>query len=222
MGVDANLAPSANLQINSYLAKTETPGRDGNDMAFYGRIAYRDPKWNLWLNYLDVQDNFNAEAGFVQRTGIRTTKGYFSPTPRPKTGRVKLFEPMYVLTYTTDQTNRLVYRNHHLMLGTTLRDDTFINVFYQKTLDVLDVPFRIRPDVTIPAGLVRHARVVLHGEQQPGQAHLRARDGVAGAVLRRHAAEPVGGRGHSRHQPVLGGSAIQPQRRARCRGAIFW
>ena len=49
---------------------------------------------------------------------------------------------MYVLTYTTDQSNRLVYRNHHLMLGTTLRDDTFINVFYQKTLDVLDTPFR--------------------------------------------------------------------------------
>ena len=57
---------------------------DGQDMAFYGRVAYRDPRVNLWLNYLDVQDNFNAEAGFVQRTGIRTTKAYFSPTPRPK------------------------------------------------------------------------------------------------------------------------------------------
>jgi len=57
-----------------------------------------------------------------------------------------------VLTYTTDQINRLVYRNHHLMLGTTLRDDTFINVFYQNTFDVLDVPFRIRPDVVIPPG----------------------------------------------------------------------
>ncbi len=153
LGVDANLAPSANLQIQSYIAKTETPGKDGNDMAYFGRIAYRDPKWNLYLNYLDVQENFNAEAGFVQRTGIRTTKAHFGPTPRPSKGSVKLFEPMYVLTYTTDQNNRLVYRNHHLMLGTTLRDDTFINVFYQKTLDVLDVPFRIRPDVTIPVGV---------------------------------------------------------------------
>ena len=153
MGVDANLAPSPNLQVQSYIAKTETPGKDGNDMAMFGRIAYRDPKWNLYLNYLDVQENFNAEAGFVQRTGIRTTKGHFGPTPRPTKGNVKLFEPMYVLTYTTDQDNRLVYRNHHLMLGTTLRDDTFINVFYQRTLDVLDAPFRIRPDVTIPAGV---------------------------------------------------------------------
>ncbi len=152
MGVDANLAPSANMQVQSYIAKTETPGKNGNDMAFFGRIAYRDPKWNLYVNYLDVQENFNAEAGFVQRTGIRTTKAHFGPTPRPKSGNVKLFEPMYVLSYTTDQSNRLIFRQHHVMLGTTMRDDTFINVFYQNTLDVLDVPFRIRPDVVIPVG----------------------------------------------------------------------
>jgi hypothetical protein len=152
MAVDANLAPSANLQVQGFLARTETPDRIGKDLAWFGRVAYRDPNWNLYLNYLDIQDNFNAEAGFVQRTGIRTTKGHFGPTPRPKTGNVKLYEPMYVLTYTTDQSNRLVYRQHHAMLGTTLRDDTFVNVFYQNTLDVLDAPFRIRPDVTIPAG----------------------------------------------------------------------
>ena len=83
MGVDANLALSRNLQVNSFLAKTATPGRDSRDMAFYGRVAYRDPQWNVWLNYLDVQDNFNDEVGFVQRRGVKTTKVYFSPTPRP-------------------------------------------------------------------------------------------------------------------------------------------
>ncbi|HEX8029419.1 MAG TPA: DUF5916 domain-containing protein [Vicinamibacterales bacterium] len=169
MGVDANLAPSSNLQVQSYLAKTETPGKEGNDMAVFGRIAYRDPNWNLYLNYLDVQENFNAEAGFVQRTGIRTTKGHFGPTPRPKTGRVKLFEPMYVLTYTTDQTNRLVGRQHHLMLGTTLRDDTFINVIYQETLDVLDAPFRIRPDVTIPVGSYKMNEWIFSLNSSPGK-----------------------------------------------------
>jgi hypothetical protein len=152
MGVDANIVPTSNLQMQAYIAKTETPGKSGDDMAYFGRIAYRDQNWNLYLNYLDIQDNFNAEAGFVQRTGIRTTKAHFGPTPRPKKGNIKLLEPMYVLTYTTDQDNRLIYRQHHLMLGTTLRDDTFINVVYQKTFDVLDLPFRIRPDVTIPVG----------------------------------------------------------------------
>jgi hypothetical protein len=169
MGVDANLALSRSLQINSYLAKTATPGRAGRDMAFYGRIAYRDPNWNLWLNYLDVQDNFNAEAGFVQRTGIRTTKAYFSPTPRPKKGNIKLMEPMYVLTYSTDQDNRLIGRLHHLMHGTTLRDDSFINVIYQRNLDVLDLPFRIRPTVVIPPGAYTMDEWVFSYNTSPGR-----------------------------------------------------
>ena len=85
-GADANLVLGKNLQVNSYVAKTDTPGLQGNDMAFFGRVAYRDPAWNVWLNYLDVQDNFNDEVGFVQRRGVKTTKAYFSPTPRPGVG----------------------------------------------------------------------------------------------------------------------------------------
>ena len=71
------------FQVNGYLAKSATPGLNGSDMAWFGRVSYRDPACNLWVNYLDVQDNFNAEVGFVQRRGVRTTKAYFSPTPRP-------------------------------------------------------------------------------------------------------------------------------------------
>jgi hypothetical protein len=169
MGVDANLAIGRSMQVTSFLAKTETPGKDGEDMSFYGRIAYRDPKWNLWLNYLDVQDNFNAEAGFVQRTGVRTTKAYFGPTPRPNWGNIKMMEPMYVLTYITDQTNRMVGRQHHYMLGTTLRDDSFINVVFNQTLDVLDAPFRIRPNVTIPAGTYRMNEWMFTYNTSPGR-----------------------------------------------------
>jgi len=112
MGVDGNFSLGNSFQVNSYVAKTATdagqpwlggrPIGEGNDMAFYGRVAYRDPRWQLWVNYLDVQENFNPEAGFLQRTGgHRTTKAYVSRTPRPKKGNIKLIEPMYVLTYTT-------------------------------------------------------------------------------------------------------------------------
>jgi hypothetical protein len=169
MGVDANLYIGRSLQVNSFLAKTATPGRVGRDMAFYGRVAYRDPNWNVWLNYLDVEDNFNAEAGFVQRTGVRTTKAYFSPTPRPKRASIKLMEPMYVITYMTDQTGRIVGRQHHYMVGTTLRDDSFINVVFQQTLDVLDRPFRIRPNVTIPRGTYQMNEWMLTYNTSPGR-----------------------------------------------------
>ncbi len=152
IGADANLVLARNLQVNSYIAKTATPGLDGRDMAWFGRIQYRDPAWNLWVNYLDVQDNFNAEVGFVQRRGVRTTKAYFSPTPRPARAHIRLMEPMVVLTYITDQQNRMVGRTQHFMVGTYLDDGSFVNVIYQRNLDVLDVPFQIQRNVRIPVG----------------------------------------------------------------------
>ena len=66
-------------------------------------------------------------------------------------------------------------------------------MIYQKTLDVLDVPFRIRPDVTIPVGTYQMNEWYLHLQHQPGPPHLRARHGIADGVLRRHAPEHVGG-----------------------------
>jgi hypothetical protein len=152
MGLDANLAVGRNLQVSSFVAKTSTPGLTGRDMAVYGRIAYRTPAWNLWYNYLDVQNNFNPEVGFVQRRGVKVNKAYFSPTPRPGKAHIRLMEPMLVVTYITDQSNRMVGRTIHTMLGTTLDDGSFINVIYQKNLDVLDTPFRIQPAVSIPIG----------------------------------------------------------------------
>jgi hypothetical protein len=155
MGLDANLAVGANLQINSFLAKTATPGRNGDDMSFYGRIAYRDPAWNLWVNYLDVQDNFNAEVGFVQRTGVKTTKAYISRTPRPGKWNVRVMDPMFVFTYITDQQNRMIGRTQHFMTSASFDDGSFANVIYQKNLDVLDAPFQIQPGVRIPIGMYR-------------------------------------------------------------------
>ena len=152
IGADANIVLGKSLQLNSFVAKTDTPGLSGKDTAMFGRIAYRDPAWNVWLNYLDVGDNFNAEVGFVQRRGVKTTKAYFSPTPRPGVAGIRMLGPMVVISYITDQQNRMVGRTQHFMNGFYMQDGSFINVIYQRDLDVLDKPFLIAKGVTIPVG----------------------------------------------------------------------
>jgi len=152
IGADANIVLGKSLQLNSFVAKTDTPGLSGKDTAIFGRIAYRDPGWNVWLNYLDVGDNFNDEVGFVQRRGVKTTKAYLSPTPRPGVAGIRMLEPMVVITYITDQQNRMVGRTQHFMNGFYMQDGSFINVIYQRDLDVLDRPFEITKGVTIPVG----------------------------------------------------------------------
>jgi hypothetical protein len=156
LGADANFVLGKSLQVNSFVAKTDTPGLAGKDTAFFGRIAYRDPAWNVWLNYLDVGENFNAEVGFVQRRGVKTTKAYFSPTPRPGVAGIRMLEPMVVITYITDQQNRMVGRTQHFMNGFYMQDGSFFNVIYQRDLDVLDVPFQIAKGVTIPVGTYKY------------------------------------------------------------------
>ena len=63
----------------------------------------------------------------------------------------------------------MVGRQHHYMLGTTLRDDSFINVIFQQTLDVLDQPFRIRPTVVIPTGTYQMNEMMFTFNTSPGK-----------------------------------------------------
>ena len=132
IGADANLVLGKSLQVNSFVAKTQTPGLKGKDMAFFGRVAYRDPAWNVWVNYLDVQDNFNAEVGFVQRRGRADDESVLQPDAASRKAGVRMMEPMFVLTYITDQRNRMVGRTQHFMIGIYLHDGSFINVIYQR------------------------------------------------------------------------------------------
>ena len=169
IGADTTLALLGNLQINSFIAKTSSPNVTSGDMGLFGRVAYRSPAWNLYAQYLDLQDNFNPEVGFVPRRGVRVSTAYFSRTPRPRRAHIRLMEPMLIVRYTTDQHNRLVTRQLHHMVGITLDDGSFINVIVNRWLDVLDQPFPIRKNVTIPTGTYRFNEVYLTYNTSPAR-----------------------------------------------------
>lgn len=155
VALDTSLAPSKNLTINSFLAKTSTPGITEGELAFHGRATFRNPSWSLYAQCLDVQDNFNAEVGFVPRRGIRTSQVHIENNPRPERFRIRVLSPMVNITYTTDQNNRLITRKVHNMIGITLQDGTYINFIYNRYLEHLDNPFPIQPGVIIPPGTYR-------------------------------------------------------------------
>jgi hypothetical protein len=150
--VDTTLALTSAFTVNSFLAKTSTPGIAGGDLGFFGRAAFLDSRWNVYGEYTDLQDNFNAEVGFVPRVGIRTTKLHVERNPRPNRFGIRLMEPMINLTYTTDQHNRLLTRRVHHMVGTRFQNGAYLNVVYNRNFEWLDEPFRIQRDVTIPVG----------------------------------------------------------------------
>ena len=67
---DTTLALHRNLTMTGFIAKTETPGISTGQMAGYARGTWLSPAWHLFGEYIDLQDNFNPEVGFVPRVGI--------------------------------------------------------------------------------------------------------------------------------------------------------
>jgi hypothetical protein len=167
--VDTTLALTRSFTINSFLAKTSTPGLVDGDLAFYGRAAFRNSRWNIYGQYMDLQDNFNAEVGFVPRVGIRTTKFHIERNPRPNKYGIRLMEPMINMTYTTDQHNRLLSRRVHHMVGTRFQNGAYLNVMYNRSFERLDVPFRIQRGVTIPAGTYAFGELDLSFNSNPAR-----------------------------------------------------
>ena len=151
---DAVLAPTRSLSFHTFLARTSTPGVTDGQQAFHARALFLNTKWNSYAEYTDIQDNFNAEVGFVPRTGIRTSKVHIERNPRPG-GWIRVMEPMFTVTNTTDQHNRLLTRRLHHMVGTRLRNGAYINVVHNRIFDRLDVPFVLQNTVTIPVGEYR-------------------------------------------------------------------
>jgi len=151
---DATIAPTQSFSIHSFLARTSTPGIADNQQAFHGRALFQNSQWNTYGEFTDIEEHFNAEAGFVPRTGIRRSTLHIERNPRPG-GIIRVMEPMFNIDYITDQQNRLITRRLHHMVGTRFQDGAYLNVVLNRWLEVLDEPFAIQRDVTIPAGVYR-------------------------------------------------------------------
>jgi len=151
---DTLIQPTPSFSLHSFIAKTATPGVTDDEQAFLARAAFQNSRWNSELEFTDIDDNFNAEAGFVPRTGIKTTRLHIERNPRPG-GLIRVMEPMLNIEYITDQNNRLVTRRIHHMVGTRFQNGAYLNIVLNRWLDVLDQPFAIQRGVAIPAGVYR-------------------------------------------------------------------
>jgi len=67
-GVDGRLAIGRYTLLNGWLSKTDTPGLDGDDLAFSIKGSYDSAAWSHGIQYTELQPNFNPEVGFLSRT----------------------------------------------------------------------------------------------------------------------------------------------------------
>ena len=167
---DTTLAVHRNLTMTGFVAKTQTPGLTSGDMASYGRATWLSPAFHVYTEFADLQENFNPEVGFVPRLGIRTSKFHGEWNPRPDRFNIRMFDPMWNITYTTDQHNRLLTRRIHNMIGTYFEDGSSVTFYYNDHFEQLDIPFPIRnAGVTVPAGTYRFGEWVFSYRSDPSR-----------------------------------------------------
>jgi hypothetical protein len=151
-GLDFTLAPHPALSVNGFVAGTSTAGEGGDGMGGHVRAAWLDPRWNVYGEFTNLADEFNPEVGFVPRRGIRTSKLHLERTPRPGRFGIRVLQPMYNITYTTDQGGRLLSQRHHYMVGSDWEDGSTFIVWYNDYRERLDEPFVLRPGLVVAPG----------------------------------------------------------------------
>ena len=153
-GVDSFLRFFEKLEVSSYLMRTDTPAREGQDGAQRLGIIWRDDDWAASGEYEEVQPNFNPEVGFVRRTDTSHYSTELIWRPRPRNSRRIRNYTLGASAeyYAASSSGALETEQQGVTTGLALQSGASIAATATHTFDRLDAPFAIRPGVVIPVG----------------------------------------------------------------------
>ena len=152
-GVDGLFAILDTVRVNTYLARTRTPGLSGDDIAYLGQFDWNADRYGLQLERLSVGANFNPEVGFARRRDIRKTRASARFSPRPENlPLVRQFSYQADFAYITTGGGRLESRRASLEFDSEFENGDSFNLLYAREYELLEAPFQIATGVAIPAG----------------------------------------------------------------------
>jgi hypothetical protein len=154
-GADANFRFFRYLSWNSFFVKSETPDAAGGELSWKTSLGWEDNFHHYQYSVLNVDDGFQADIGFVRRTGVRKHFVDAGVRPRPawlrKFGFLE-FHPHNRLNRYTDLDNDEITRSDHWAASLFFERGGFIEYAVNPRMDTLVRPFDIRSDVSIPIG----------------------------------------------------------------------
>ena len=152
-GIDGVFSFYDNLNINTWWAKTGTPGLGDDDESYQAQLDYNGDLYGVQAERLVVGDAFNPEVGFVRRDDFERNFGFFRFSPRPRSiAAVRRFSFQGQFDYTTDRNRVLETRQVQGQFGIEFENSDRFSVNYTRSYEFLEQPFRIASDVSIPVG----------------------------------------------------------------------
>jgi hypothetical protein len=152
-GLDGGFGFFANLNINTYWARTRTDGLSGDDTSYRTQFDYNGDRYGLQLERLSVGEDFRPEVGFVRRDDMRRTFGEarFSPrVPRIESIRKLLWSGS--VDYVENGTGLLETREQQATVGIDFENSDVFRLEYTRSYEFLPKTFEISPGVELPVG----------------------------------------------------------------------
>jgi hypothetical protein len=164
--------------LKAWVARTDTPGLDGDDDAFSLSADYDTTTWAANAAYTEVGQNFNPEVGFLSRTDYRKWTGRILRRVRPDDwwGLLELRPHISYTGYWKPdgfQESGFLHIDNHW----EFRTGTEFHTGFNFTRDGVIEPFEIIDGVTVPAGTYDHGEaqiVFFTNESKPLSFNFRA------------------------------------------------
>ena len=152
-GLDGTFGFYDNLTINTYWARTDTPGRAGDDMSYRAQLDYSGDRYGVQLEHLAIGDNFNPGVGFLRRDDLRRSFGLLRFSPRPRNSRlVRRYFYQGSAGYIENGRGLVETREREAEFAVEFQNSDRFTVTYNGTYEFLPAPFRISSTVTLPVG----------------------------------------------------------------------
>lgn len=151
--LDGDFVFGENFSISGYYAATATPGLKGQNSASKLGFQWVSDLWDIYGYGFDIQNNFNADMGFITRTGIRRGQIHVGFTPEPKIPGIRRLNPHIFFAYTDDRRDTLLLREWHAHLNVELLNGGSFGIQWNRNREFVDIPFEIQQDIVLPVAV---------------------------------------------------------------------
>lgn len=160
-GFDIHLPLTDRFTVSGAVAATYGPDAveddeiikmDEKNKAGSIEIAYDSDLWDAQFSHLNIQDNFNAEMGYVRRTNIKNSEAEIEFSPRPKhLPSIRQFRFRLRGNYMTDQNNVMQESEVSPNFGIRFQNGAFIYSGWSIQNEYIDEDWEVRPGFIIPS-----------------------------------------------------------------------
>jgi hypothetical protein len=152
-GVDAAFSFYQNVNFGAYYARTDTPGRDGDNESYQAKFDYGADRYGARVEFLKVGDDFNPEIGFVRRADFNRSFAQLRFSPRPRNlPAVRKLTYEGSLDYLENGAGILETRIQSGRFDVEFNSSDRFNVEVNANYEFLTRPFQVSPGVIIPIG----------------------------------------------------------------------